>query len=83
MCRPQRHPVGVHVTPGVTLLADCVARLVGANGDLRVPVDQFDRAKSGAKFNRYSQKNCVPVSPKGALVDVGAPDEDIAVIHDL
>ena len=83
MRRPQRHPVSVHVAPGIALLADRVARLVGANGDLRVPVDQFDRAKSGAKFNRYSQKNCVPVSPKGALVDIGAPDKDVAVIHDL
>ena len=83
MRRPQRHPVGVHVAPGITLLADRVARLVGANGDLRVPVDQFDTAKSGAKFNIYSHKYRVPVSPKGTLVDIGAPDKDIAVIHDL
>ena len=83
MCCPQRHSVGVHIAPGIALLADRVARLVGANGDLRVPVDQFDTAKSGAKFNIYSQKYRVPVSPKRTLVDISAPDKDVAVIHDL
>ena len=83
MHRPQRHSVGVPIAPGIALLADRVARLVGAHGNLGVPVEQFDRAKSGAKFNIYSQKYRVPVSPKGALVDIGAPDEDVAVIHDL
>ena len=53
-------PVGVHVAPGVALLPRRAARLVGAHGDL-----------------------CVPVAPEGALVDVGAADEHVAVVHDL